>query len=245
MNIYLNIALILLICILAYLFGSIPFGLIFGKKFKNIDLRTVYSGNIGATNVARVLGFNLAFVVFLLDVLKGALFLTIVFILYFTAPTIFTPLIQLNLKETTLYIYPLYGSSAVFGHLYPIYLRFQGGKGISSLFGFLLIAFPLVGLVYVLTFLLVFFIFKKLVSLASLIAVFLSFFALTLFRFFAPNLIYKNMSGVFLSYSLEIAVVALLACLILFKHRKNIAKLFSGKEKGTNIFSTHAENTEK
>ncbi len=241
MNIYLNVFLVILLCLLAYLFGSIPFGLIFSKKFKNTDIRTIYSGNIGATNVSRVLGFKLAFIVFLLDVLKGGLFVAISLILYFIDADIFGPLVQVKIKETIVYIYPLYGMAAVLGHLYPVYLGFQGGKGISSLFGFLLVAFPLVGLVYVLTFLTVFFLAKKLVSLASLLSVLLSFTALLLFRIFAANLIYRKMSRSFVSYALEIAVVFLLSCLVLFKHRKNIFKLFKGKEKGTNIFSNKAE----
>lgn len=201
----------------------------------------MYSGNIGATNVSRVLGFKLAFIVFLLDVLKGALFIALALILYFINPVIFGHLVEVKAKDTLVYIYPLYGLSAVLGHLYPVYLGFRGGKGISSLFGFLLIAFPLVGLIYVLTFLTFFFLFKKLVSLASLLAVFFSFIALLLFRIFAANLIYSKMSKNFLSYSLELAVVFLLSCLVIFKHRKNILKLFKGKEKGTNIFSNQVE----
>ena len=231
----------MLLCLLAYLFGSIPFGLIFSKKFKNADLRTMYSGNIGATNVSRVLGFKLAFIVFLLDVLKGALFVSFALILCFINQDIFGPLVQVKTKNTLVYIYPLYGLFAVLGHLYPVYLSFQGGKGISSLFGFLLVAFPLVGLIYVLTFLTAFFLFKKLVSLASLLAVFFSFIALLMFRIFVANLIYRQMSSSLLSYSLELAVVFLLSCLVLFKHRKNIFKLFKGKEKGTNIFSNQGE----
>ena len=237
MNTYLNVFLVILLCLFSYLFGSIPFGLIFSKKFKNTDLRTMYSGNIGATNVSRVLGFKLAFIVFLLDVLKGALFTAFTLILYFINTKIFGSLVEVKTKDTLVYIYPLYGLFAVLGHLYPIYLGFQGGKGISSLFGFLLVAFPLVGLVYVLTFLAVYFLFKKLVSLASLLAVFFSFLALLLFRIFAANLIYRQMSKSLLSYLLELTVVFLLSCLVLLKHRKNILKLFSGKEKGTNIFS--------
>ncbi len=243
MNTYLNVFLVILLCLLAYLFGSIPFGLIFSKKFKNADIRTVHSGNIGATNVSRVLGFKLAFIVFLLDVLKGALFIAFVLILYFINADMFESLVQVKTKATLVYIYPLYGLSAVFGHLYPVYLGFQGGKGISSLFGFLLVAFPLVGLIYVLTFLTVFFLFKKLVSLASLLAVFFSFVALLLFRIFSPNLIYRQMSKNLLSYSLELAVVFLLSCLVILKHRINILKLIKGKEKGTNIFSNQVEKT--
>lgn len=201
----------------------------------------MYSGNIGATNVSRVLGFKLAFIVFLLDVLKGAIFVSFALILYFINQDMFGPLVQVKIKATLVYIYPLCGLFAVLGHLYPVYLGFQGGKGISSLFGFLLVTFPLVGLIYVLTFLTVFFLFKKLVSLASLLAVFFSFTALLLFRIFVANLIYRQMSSSLLSYSLELAVVFLLSCLVLLKHRKNILKLFKGKEKGTNIFSNQGE----
>ena len=110
--------------LVGYLLGSIPFGLLIARWFGKIDIRTVGSGNIGATNVGRVLGFRFFVVVFLLDFLKGYL------------PTRYLPDLAdrataLNLPDLPV----LVAVSAILGHNFPIYLRFQGGKGVATSLG--------------------------------------------------------------------------------------------------------------
>jgi acyl-phosphate glycerol 3-phosphate acyltransferase len=110
--------------LLAYLLGSIPFGFLVARIFGKIDIRTVGSGNIGATNVGRVLGFKFFVLVFLLDFFKGFL------------PTLYLPM--LARYETSL-ILPdlpvLVAVAAILGHNFPVYLKFQGGKGVATSLG--------------------------------------------------------------------------------------------------------------
>lgn len=107
-----------LLPIFAYVFGSIPFGLVIGKTWKAIDVRQYGSGNIGTSNVMRTVGRVPAAVVLVLDVLKGALPIWLGFYLGL-AP----------------HVVALTAFLAVCGHIFPWVLRFQGGKGIATAFG--------------------------------------------------------------------------------------------------------------
>ncbi len=113
----------------AYLIGSIPFGLLVGWA-RGVDIRGVGSGNIGATNAGRVLGLRYFWYVFLLDLIKG-----------------FLPVLASDLW-TRQWFAPLWiplatGAAAIAGHLFPIYLKFRGGKGIATSFGALLGVWPI------------------------------------------------------------------------------------------------------
>ena len=117
---------IYVICIIiSYLLGSIPFGIIVTKIFKNVNLRTVGSGNIGATNVMRVGGLRLAGLVWILDMAKAVAAVLLGGWLVGGAFSIWC------------------GFAAIIGHCFPIWLRFRGGKGVSALFGILLAENPL------------------------------------------------------------------------------------------------------
>lgn len=109
---------------LSYLIGSIPFGLLIARRFGGIDIRTVGSGNIGATNVGRTLGFRFFIAVFLLDFLKGLL------------PTLGLPILAARLSGLPLPHLPVgVAVATILGHNFPIYLRFQGGKGVATSLG--------------------------------------------------------------------------------------------------------------
>lgn len=115
-----------IICIIvSYLLGSVPFGLIIAKLLKNVDLRTVGSGNIGATNVMRVGGLRIAGLVWILDMAKA---IVAVLLGRYVGGDIFAVWC---------------GFAAIVGHCFPIWLNFHGGKGISSLFGIFLAINPL------------------------------------------------------------------------------------------------------
>ncbi|OGC22242.1 acyl-phosphate glycerol 3-phosphate acyltransferase [candidate division WOR-1 bacterium RIFOXYC2_FULL_37_10] len=105
---------------IAYVIGSIPFGYIIGKLF-NIDVTKTGSGNIGATNVARSLGFNFGLIVFVLDLLKGTFAILIA--------------LQITQEPSTVI---LVGLSAILGHMFSIFLKFKGGKGSAVGLGILL-----------------------------------------------------------------------------------------------------------
>ena len=136
--------------ILAYLVGSIPNALWIGKIFKNIDVRDFGSGNVGATNAARVLGLKLGVMVLLFDAFKGMIFI----------------IIARKFGLSDIYVV-LIGLAAILGHSYSIYLKFKGGKAVATSLGVMLVLIPKVIIILVIVFLLIV-IFSGYVSLASI-----------------------------------------------------------------------------
>lgn len=122
---------ILISVVATYLIGSIPFGLLTARIAGGIDIRQHGSGNIGATNVGRIMGRKFFFLVFMLDMLKG--FLPTFFAVQETAavkPTDMTPLLS--------HAPILVAAAAVIGHNFPLYLKFKGGKGVATSLGVVL-----------------------------------------------------------------------------------------------------------
>jgi acyl phosphate:glycerol-3-phosphate acyltransferase len=122
----------LLYVVASYLIGAIPFGLIFARNLSGIDVRTIGSGNIGATNVLRASGKKAAILTLLCDALKGYIPVLIV-------QLIFNP----EVTEVTM---ALSGAAAILGHIFPVYLKFKGGKGVATSFGVILAVAPKIGL---------------------------------------------------------------------------------------------------
>lgn len=141
-----------LLAVLAYLTGSVPFGLLISKA-KGKDIRTMGSGNIGATNVLRCMGKPLGITCFILDVLKGFL------------PAFFFPI--LGKIDPTFGI--IFGTASILGHNFPVFLKFKGGKGVATSAGVLLGVAPLAVVIGLITWTLVFK-FSGYVSLGSIIA---------------------------------------------------------------------------
>src|SRR3954463_13561751 len=152
---------------LAYLVGSIPFGLIVGLA-KGVDPRTAGSGNIGATNVARLLGRKFFFLVFFLDMLKSMVPMMIASAIVHRIPP--------EQRDAQVYLlWLLVGFAAVLGHMFSVFLKFKGGKGVATSAGVMLGLFPyftLPGVITVLVFIVVFVTFRyvSLGSIASAIA---------------------------------------------------------------------------
>jgi glycerol-3-phosphate acyltransferase PlsY len=140
-----------LLAIGSYLLGALPFGFIVAKLC-GIDITSVGSGNIGATNVTRVLGWKLGLIVFLLDVAKGAV------------PPLATVAVTQD-RDVAI----LMGVVAVLGHTFSPFLKFKGGKGVATSLGVLVGSAPIVGLYGFGAFLLLFVV-TRIVSLSSLIA---------------------------------------------------------------------------
>lgn len=136
--------------ILAYLVGSIPNALWIGKMFKNIDVREFGSGNVGATNATRVLGWKLGVMVLIFDAFKGMIFIIIAR--------------KLGLED--IYVV-LIGLAAILGHSYSIYLKFKGGKAVATSLGVMLVLIPKVVMILIIVFLLIVII-SGYVSLASI-----------------------------------------------------------------------------
>jgi len=118
---------IVLFIVASYLAGSIPTGLILAKFFHKQDIRQAGSGNIGATNVTRVLGKKLGIITFAGDVLKG-----------------FLPVCVGAWIFSSMWATAVFGFATFLGHLFPVYLGFRGGKGVATAFGVLLYVAPLI-----------------------------------------------------------------------------------------------------
>jgi glycerol-3-phosphate acyltransferase PlsY len=199
---YLNI---LFCLILAYLLGSIPSAVWFGKWFNGIDVRQHGSGNAGATNTIRVLGYKTGIPVLLFDVFKG--FLAVKLVGWLHLP---------GISETS-QIYVEIGAAmvAVTGHVFPLFAGFRGGKGVGTLAGVGIALYPLALLIVLGIFIVVLAIFRY-VSLASVTAALLF-----------PLVV------VFVTGETRPAMVLLAVAVALFipvTHRKNIHRLFKGEE---------------
>jgi len=153
---------IVLVIIICYVLGSIPFGYIVGKLFKKMDIREYGSGNIGATNAFRILGPSLASLVVIGDIGKGIL--SIYLVQY------------LNIDN--LFILTIAGLAVICGHDWSIFLGFKGGKGIATTFGVIFVLNPIISFLGLIVWGVVV-IATRYVSLASIFAV-ISFFILTI-----------------------------------------------------------------
>ena len=143
---------VILVCLISYLLGSIPNGLVFGKLIWHVDLREYGSHNIGATNAWRTLGKGPGFLIFLLDFLKGAISVGL------AGSLVGTPLIMV-----------IAGILAIVGHSCSIFLHFKGGKGVATGLGVIAMLMPLPSLIVFLVWLIIVMI-TKYVSLGSCIA---------------------------------------------------------------------------
>jgi acyl phosphate:glycerol-3-phosphate acyltransferase len=186
----------------AYLLGSIPFGLLLGKLFGAADVRKAGSGNIGATNVARVAGPFAGFLTLLLDVTKGAL----------------AVLLAARLTNDSALWMMIAGLCALVGHCFPIWLGFHGGKGVATAAGVFLVLCPPAFLGAVILFILVV-LYWRFVSLGSMSAA--AAMPLLIYFFWAPHHAPP--------YAVTFGSLAA-ALLIVYKHDANIQRLVQGDE---------------
>jgi len=220
-------AALILLALAAYLLGSVPFGLLIAKAHGK-DLRTIGSGNIGATNVSRALGRKWAYVCFVLDALKGLIpTLTATFL---AAPSSQQPYAE---RVVMLWLSLAVGCAAVLGHIFPLYLRFKGGKGVATSFGVALGLWPyytVPAVLALLTWLVVALVWRY-VSLASIAAALA--FPITLATAIAA------LPGWHLANLWPLLVVATaIALMVTFRHRQNIKRLLEGTESRIKLGTT-------
>ncbi|WP_010584648.1 glycerol-3-phosphate 1-O-acyltransferase PlsY [Schlesneria paludicola] len=199
----------ILLALLSYLAGSVPFGLIIGKVIKGIDLRNHGSGNIGATNAWRVLGKGWGLVCLLLDALKGLL------------PVAFFPPIFFAASDPQFpHAFVVAGIATIIGHMFPCWLGFRGGKGVATSLGVLMILSPYGVLLAAALFFVTLGIWRY-VSLSSMIAA-IGYGGYELCRHlpapFGPT-----------SWSQSIFAI-MIPLLIIIRHRANIGRLLRGEE---------------
>ena len=196
---------IFLIAVFSYFCGSIPFGLILTKTFSGKDIRDVGSGNIGATNVLRTGNKYLAFSTLILDILKG-------YIAVIITKQFFPELLQLSALLVFL------------GHIFPIWLKFKGGKGVATFLGILFALSYSLTLLFILTWITVALIFKysSLSSIFASITVFvISFIKENVIKAFDPNI--SNVSDIKL-------LLFIFLILIIYTHKNNISNLINRTE---------------
>jgi glycerol-3-phosphate acyltransferase PlsY len=188
-----------------YLVGSIPFGLILTRAYGLGDIRKIGSGNIGATNVLRTGNKNLALMTLLLDGIKGAL--AIYLVKAISNYEIVSNLNNYNFFECVA------GVSAVIGHCYPIWLKFNGGKGVATGFGVILYFDLFIGIISLIMWLLV----TKIFKISSLSA-------LTVYILIPILMFINSTENVFLISSI------IISCVCFIKHKDNIKRLLKGSE---------------
>ena len=208
--------LLLIIVLLGYLIGSIPTAVWVGKSFRGIDIREHGSKNAGATNTFRVLGKRFGWLVLTVDVSKG--------ILAACLPHFFSYMLE-GYKDEFL-ILQLCGSfSAVFGHVFPVFAHFRGGKGVATSLGIVIGMNPYAALVCLAIFLIVF-LSSRYVSLGAIIS------ALS-FPFVSYFMIQED-ARIMIVFTVVLGVMVILA------HRKNIDRLWKGEENKMNLFAKKA-----
>jgi glycerol-3-phosphate acyltransferase PlsY len=195
---------LVIVCIGAYLLGSIPTAVWIGKLFFAVDVREHGSGNAGATNTLRTLGKPAGFTVLFIDFLKGYAAASLVLLI--NTPLSYTE--ALNMKM-------LLGALAVVGHVYPIFAGFKGGKGIATLIGLVTAMSGWLALCCLITFILIVVV-TKYISLGSMVSAILS----PLY----VGLIYEWQQPTFLYFCIAIGV------LVVYTHRANIGRLRAGNE---------------
>ena len=190
---------IIIIGIISYLIGSIPFGLILTKIFLNKDIREIGSGNIGATNVLRTGNKTIGYMTLFFDIFKAV------------APVLYVKFFFSELIYIT--------SLCVFlGHVFPIWLKFKGGKGVAAYVGILFTINIYFGFIFIFTWLIIFTI-TKYSSLSSLVA-----------SFSIP--IYLAV----LTHFEQVFFFTIMFVLIFFTHRENIKRLRNNEENKTKIY---------
>ena len=190
---------IFIISIISYLMGSIPFGFLLTKFILKKDIREIGSGNIGATNALRTGNKLIGYSTLVLDILKAV------------APILY---VKFNFPE---YIY-LASLCAFLGHVFPIWLKFKGGKGVATYLGILFALKISFGLIFIITWLIVFVVskFSSLSSLAASISIPIYLLILTQFD--------------------QVIFFTIMFVLIFFTHRENIKRLKNNEETKTKIY---------
>jgi glycerol-3-phosphate acyltransferase PlsY len=182
---------------IAYLLGSIPFALLMARRWSATDLRRVGSGNLGAANVMRASGVRAGVLVALLDMLKGALSVLVAERL---SPSAAAPAVA--------------GLAAIVGHIYPVWLRFRGGKGVATACGVFSILTPL--------------------AVPPALAVFIA--AVSITKYISLGSVLASIALPPLAYvaggrAPVVAAASAAAIIIVFRHRSNVARLRAGTER--------------
>lgn len=220
MNIFVTIGYM----VVAYLIGSLPMSIIVGKIAKGIDVRDYGSGNPGTTNAIRVLGRKLGMLVFFLDVLKGGIVILLI------RMGLFEGLIDFTIVHP--FVFALF---AVLGHIYPIFLKFKGGKAVATGVGIFLFYAPVIGIIGLLGYIIGLKL-TRYVSIGSCTGAFVVFLSTILVYFFGPaagtrmEILFSRGNDIWIP-----AIGSLAIALIFYRHRGNFVRIKNGTEPKSNF----------
>ena len=211
------------VIIISYLLGAIPSSLWAGKIYKSVDIRNHGSGNAGATNTFRLLGWKAGVIVSLVDLGKG---FVAAYYVSELAYIITGDVPSLQRWETETFIQLIAGVTAVIGHMFPVYANFSGGKGVMAAAGMLLAIEPISIVVSIFVFIVVLFS-SRYVSLASILAAFFYPITLLILRYAMQ----WSIDGSLIIFGTFCALA------IIIKHHGNIKRLMQGNENRVRSFS--------
>ncbi|MQY56453.1 MAG: glycerol-3-phosphate 1-O-acyltransferase PlsY [Dehalococcoidia bacterium] len=198
--------------VIAYLLGSIPFGLIIGKLKKGIDVRQRGSGKTGATNVMRTVGTKFGILTMILDVVKAAGAVVLAGVIIDSGALTIGSIPLHQMAQVTA------GLAAVAGHNWPIFAKFKGGKGVTAYFGTLFVIYPPAA-IFGVEVLAISALRSRHMSLGSILG------ALAAWCLLVPLTIIYNSPPIYLAYGLAAIV------LLIYQHRGNISRLQQGTER--------------
>jgi acyl phosphate:glycerol-3-phosphate acyltransferase len=207
------LTLYLIVAVMAYLLGSIPFGYLLVRIFRGEDIRLSGSGNIGATNVARSGAKGLGIATLALDALKGALAVWIASAIAESKYNLCGDFLQ-HACVSALRLMAVAALFAVLGHVFPVWLRFKGGKGVATALGVFCVLFPKAILVALAIFILIV-VTTRYVSLGSILGA-----------------IAFPVAAYFIEHpdSISLVLASLVALTVILKHHENIRRLLTGTE---------------
>ncbi len=201
------------VVILGYLLGSVPFGVLIARRTAKVDVRQYGSGRMGTTNVLRTAGKKAAAIVLALDILKGVL--AVVFAGLIVGDSY---LVVGGLAFGRLLVQSLAALAAIVGHIWPVFLRFRGGRGVATFLGGMIALYPPVAIISILVFIIGVGL-TRYVSLGSIAG------AVAAYAILVPLTILNGFPIEYLGYALLGTII------IAVMHRDNIARLLSGKER--------------
>ena len=202
----------------AYLIGSFPSAVWFGNLFYGTDIREYGSGNAGATNTFRILGLKAGVPVLLMDILKGCIAVNLVYLI-----SDYQLLSDYRFYELKLVL----GIAAVFGHLFPVYIGFRGGKGIATLLGLMLGIYWQAAVVSILVFIITFLICRY-VSLSSIVST-IFFPVIVILLPYQGIITFQDANNSLIIFSVFVPILTLIT------HQKNIERLIRREENKANF----------
>ena len=208
--------LFLIVIFIGYILGSIPSAVWVGKAVHGMDIREHGSKNAGATNTFRVFGNKSGTMVLMIDILKGYIAASI---------PLFLPHMYVGFKDEVLILQLTASFCAIIGHIFPIFAKFKGGKGVASTLGIIIAINPETAFICLGCFILVFVVWKY-VSLGAIIA----------------SLLFPFVSYFFMLEDARIMIIfsIVISVIVLFSHRKNMQRLLRGEENKMNFLKRKA-----